>query len=84
MIDRRTGKERCAYLKQLRLRVAEEYGIDYKPAECNHEGDCAGTCPQCEKELCELTSIIYMEQVSEDCRKHMLYFNNETKEFVIR
>ena len=45
------GKKICKALKEIRLNIAQAYDIDYIPAECDHKGDCSGTCPQCEKEL---------------------------------
>lgn len=44
------SKERCEQLRNIRKRVAERYGLDYTPTECNHEGPCAGTCPLCDAE----------------------------------
>lgn len=49
-----TGKEKCEFLKEIRVRMAELNGIPYKPRECHHEGDCVGTCPLCDKEAAEL------------------------------
>lgn len=45
------GKEKCELLKSIRLLVADKYGLDYKPSECTHLGDCSGTCPKCDAEL---------------------------------
>ena len=45
------GKKICKALKEIRLNIAKSNDIDYIPAECNHKGDCSGTCPQCEKEM---------------------------------
>lgn len=45
------GKDICKHLRQVRCDVAKANGIDYTPAVCKHEGDCAGTCPACESEL---------------------------------
>ena len=45
------GKQICKALKEIRLNIAQANDIEYNPAECNHKGDCLGTCPQCEKEL---------------------------------
>lgn len=45
-------------LKQIRLDIAHENGIDYTPNECHHEGDCAGTCPACDSELRYLEQAI--------------------------
>ena len=48
------GKEKCEILKGIRKAVAEQYGLEYTPAECTHEGGCPGTCPQCDAELRDL------------------------------
>lgn len=45
------GKRRCEILKGIRKTVAKANGIKYEPVECTHEGDCPGTCPQCEAEV---------------------------------
>ena len=50
------GKNICNTLKAVRLQIAERNGIDYHPTVCNHEGECAGTCPKCEQE------VQYLEQ----------------------
>ena len=47
----KNGKKICETLKQIRLDIASENGIEYTPRECHHEGDCAGTCPVCDSEL---------------------------------
>ena len=38
-------------MREIRCQVASANEIDYTPAVCTHEGDCAGTCPACEREL---------------------------------
>lgn len=73
----RTGKEKCEYLRRLRQKIAERYSIEYHPMECNHIGDCIGTCPQCDKELRELTSLINKKNLSN------ISFNCNINEFVI-
>ena len=45
------GKDICESLKQIRREIAQANEIEYNPAECLHEGDCAGTCPRCEREM---------------------------------
>jgi len=45
------GKQKCMTLKAIRRSIAEANGISYAPAECHDEGDCKGTCPQCEAEV---------------------------------
>lgn len=45
------GKDICKQLREIRCQVASANEIDYTPAVCTHEGDCAGTCPACEREL---------------------------------
>ena len=48
------GKEICEKLKSIRKEIAERYGLNYNPTECNHQGDCAGTCPKCDEETADI------------------------------
>lgn len=48
------GKDKCQLLKAIRRQIAEQYGLEYHPTECHHEGECAGTCPRCDAELKDL------------------------------
>lgn len=50
------GKRICNVLKDVRKKIAEENGIEYVTSECQHKGDCAGTCPKCEAEVRYLES----------------------------
>ena len=45
------GKSTCKLLKSIRQQIADANGISYRPIECHHKGDCAGTCPACEEEI---------------------------------
>ena len=45
------GKSTCKLLKDIRQQIADANGISYRPIECQHKGDCAGTCPACEAEI---------------------------------
>ena len=45
------GKSTCKLLKSIRQQIADVNGISYRPKECHHKGDCAGTCPACEEEI---------------------------------
>ena len=45
------GRAICKVLKDVRQKIANENGISYHPEECNHKGECTGTCPGCEKEI---------------------------------
>ena len=47
----KTGKRICRALKELRKRIADANEIPFEIEKCTHEGDCPGTCPQCEAEL---------------------------------
>lgn len=49
-----TGKEKCEFLRTIRINMAAKNGIPYTPKECNHEGGCMGTCPLCEFETKDL------------------------------
>lgn len=43
-----TGKEKCELLRSIRKEIADRNGIIFEPSECNHRGDCSGTCPLCD------------------------------------
>ena len=45
------GKSTCKLLKSIRQQIADANGISYQPKECQHKGDCSGTCPACEAEI---------------------------------
>ena len=45
------GKSTCKLLKSIRQQIADANGISYRPKECQHKGDCTGTCPACEEEI---------------------------------
>ena len=45
------GKSTCKLLKSIRQQIADANGISYRPKECQHKGDCTGTCPACEAEI---------------------------------
>ena len=47
----RPGKHICETLKGIRLDIARANDIEYHSTECDHKGDCAGTCPACESEV---------------------------------
>ena len=51
MTDMKHGKYICNALKAIRLDIARANGIEYAPKACDHQGDCAGTCPACESEM---------------------------------
>ena len=45
-----TGKDKCALLKSIRVRLAEINKIPYTPHPCNNTEDCRGTCELCDAE----------------------------------
>ncbi len=45
------GKIICKELKKIRREIADENNIPLEIPECTYEGDCSGTCPQCDAEL---------------------------------
>lgn len=57
------GKKICEKLKEIRLEVAHANDIPYEPAECHHEGDCSGSCPQCEAEVRYLERQLGLKRV---------------------
>ncbi len=48
------GKEKCRILKEIRRKIADENDIPYVTRECSFQGECRGSCPRCESELCYL------------------------------
>lgn len=52
------GKARCEVLKSIRRDIARNNGIALADQECNHEGNCPGTCPRCELEVKQLGQIL--------------------------
>lgn len=63
------GKKVCELLKDIRKQIADDNGIEYTPISCDHEGDCPGTCPQCDKELKELQEIL---DKKESCNERII------------
>jgi len=45
------GKGKCNFLKRIRKQVCKENDIPLEISNCTFEGECTGTCPQCEYEL---------------------------------
>lgn len=52
------GKSICKYLKSVRRAVADANGIELEIPECTYEGECSGTCPQCEAEIRTLENAL--------------------------
>ena len=50
-LPREDGKKLCEELRQMRIDFAEANDIPFVPEHCDHNGPCAGTCPQCDAEL---------------------------------
>ena len=50
------GKQICKILKDIRKQIAQENDIEFVTSDCQHKGDCAGTCPKCEAEVRYLES----------------------------
>ena len=60
-----TGKEKCELLKAIRKQIAERYNLEYTPTECTHQGDCLGTCPKCDAELCDLQKQLERREITD-------------------
>lgn len=60
-----TGKQICEVLKSIRQQIADTYGLVYEPIECNHEGDCKGTCFRCDEELKDLQHQLDAKGISQ-------------------
>ena len=71
------GKDKCALLKSIRVRLAEINNITYTPHPCNNTMECNGTC-----ELCEAESKRILDTMKEREKKGypILYSLNELDE----
>ena len=58
------GKSVCKLLKGVRKAVADANGIAYMPHECDFEGECAGTCPACEAEVCYIERELKLRRMA--------------------
>lgn len=58
LLPRIDGKQVCEELKKMRRNLANANGIEYTEINCSSTGPCAGTCPQCDKEICELQAAL--------------------------
>lgn len=52
------GKYKCEILREIRKKIAHDNNIEYNPIECAFQGDCIGSCPQCEKDISYLNDAI--------------------------
>lgn len=52
------GKDICAILKEMRLKVASDNGLNLTIPECTYDGPCKGTCPRCDAELQNITTYL--------------------------
>lgn len=59
-----TGKDKCNYLKAVRMKIASLNGIEYIPHECTYDGPCKGTCPACEAEAEELMYKLFENEAN--------------------
>lgn len=66
-----TGKDICNQLRKVRVEIAKIFGIDFSPADCNHTGNCSGTCPMCEQELDYLERKIEEKKRTGDSCTHI-------------
>lgn len=58
LIPRIDGKQVCELLKNMRRELAATNNIPFETEECFSTGPCAGTCPQCDKELMKLQKAL--------------------------
>lgn len=75
-----TGKDKCALLKFIRIRLAELNNITYTPHPCDNTEDCSGTC-----EMCDAESKWLLRTMRKLERKGfpVVFSLNETDEFVV-
>jgi len=70
------GRTKCKILKGIRQRIADINGINYEPYPCSNNGDCKGTCAQCEKEL----DWLWVQLKQKESQGHRIYITPEDLE----
>lgn len=65
-VARIDGKKVCNFLREQRIRLAEENGILFYSEECPTIGPCAGTCQKCDQEAEYLR--MELEKIPEEMR----------------
>ena len=62
-MEKRFKNPNCEFLKKLRNQLALINDIEFKSAPCTFEGECYGTCPQCDAEI-ELLETLLQEKLN--------------------
>lgn len=75
-----TGKDKCALLKSIRVRLAELNNITYTPHPCNNTEDCSGTCEMCDAES---KWLLYTMKELEDQGYPIIYSLGESDGIVL-
>lgn len=84
------GREKCELLKNIRREIAERIGCHLSEEDCNHQGECASTCPKCDFELSNLGAQVSHSdrnlQISDDLQDRVDSFNepNPNKEIILQ
>ena len=58
------GRFICNVLKAVRKAVADANGIEYEPRKCDFTGECQGTCPACEAEVCYIEHELKLRRLA--------------------
>lgn len=81
------GKALCKILKVIRRDIAGQHNIEIQEQICSQQGDCQGTCPQCDQELSYLTEALMHKRMvrpilSKDLAEMIegLYIRNQNNE----
>lgn len=57
-MEKRFKNPNCEFLKKLRNQLALINDIEFKSTPCTFEGECLGTCPQCDAEIQQLETLL--------------------------
>ena len=71
------GKQKCEKLRSIRMTIAQKYGIEYEPKECDHEECATGTCPMCEQEADFILGELLKRGETGELNKDDLKFFND-------
>ena len=68
LMPRADGKEVCAYLRNIRIELAQVNNIPFKSEPCSFTDLCAGTCEKCDQEAAYLREEL--NKIPEQERKY--------------
>lgn len=80
LMSRSDGKEVCAYLRNIRIELAQANNISFESEPCSFTESCAGTCAKCDQEAAYLRDEL--NKIPEQERKYPEHILTDWKKAV--